>query len=182
MANTININFKNLHLTKPSMAYIDSYRAAILEYRLHGVEDFAYPGVTGRKGAEAYFRSLDRFCRGIDVPVGAVPYSAFWLVDGHQYLGSGDVRHYLNDNLRRLGGNIGYSVRPSVWRQGLGALQMALLLDEASKLCINRPVVTCFDTNIPSAKIIEKNGGVLMGKVDNYVNSQIKLTRIYEII
>ena len=175
------INFNNLHLTKPNMAYMDSYRASIAQYRAHGVEDFAYPKVATKRGAAAYLQKMDNFRRGIDMPKGYVPSSGFWLVDGRHYLGSGDVRHYLNDSLRRFGGNIGYSVNPLFWRLGLGTLLLALLLNEAKHLHIAKPIITCYDGNTASAKIIEKNGGVLLRKINNKIHGVDRLTRIYEI-
>jgi len=175
------INFDSIRLEKPSMTYINSYRAAIAEYRARAVEDFAYPKVSTRYRATAYFKKVENFRRGIDMPRGYVPSSGFWLVDGRHYLGSGDVRHYLTDSLRKLGGNIGYSINPIFWRRGLGTLQLSLLLAEAKKLQITKPIVTCFDENAASAKIIEKNGGVLMHKINNKFRGEDRLTRVYEI-
>ena len=178
---SIFINYENLHLTRPCVQYMASYRHAIAEHNTHGVEDFAYPKVDTRREVAAFLKKVDRFHRGIDIPRGYVPGTSFWLVDGKHYLGSGDIRHYLNDNLRKLGGNIGYSIRPSVWRNGLGSLQLALLLREAAKLRVYRPIITCFDGNVASAKIIEKNGGVLLKKINNNFRGRNRLTRIYEI-
>ena len=181
MASNFNINYENIHLIKPHMAYMDSYRAAIEEYRARGVEDFAYPNVSSKRSALAYLRRVENFRRGIGIPRGYVPGSSFWLVDGQHYLGSGDVRHYLTESLLKLGGNIGYSINPQFWRHGLGTLQLGLLLQEAKKLHITKPIVTCFDGNTASAKIIEKNGGVLLRKITNRFRGEDRLTRIYEI-
>ncbi|MDR2183821.1 MAG: GNAT family N-acetyltransferase [Clostridiales bacterium] len=178
---TLKLNYEDIRLIVPQMSYMDSYRAAYEEYGRRGVEDFAYPKVASRRNAAAYLKRLENFRRGIDIPKGYVPSSGFWLVDGRHYLGSGDVRHYLTDNLRKLGGNIGYSINPLFWRRGLGTLQLQLLLKEAKKLHITKPVITCFDENTPSAKIIEKNGGVLIKKINNRFRGQDRLTRIYEI-
>ena len=177
----IRINFNNIHLVLPCIQYMRSFREAIEEYRLYKVEDFAYPKIRTRREIAAFLRKTDHFRRGINMPKGYVPSSAFWLVDGQNYLGSGDIRHFLNDNLRRLGGNIGYSIRPSAWRKGLGTMQLALLLVQAKKLRIHRPLVTCFDGNTASARIIEKNGGRLLHKLSNSFGGQMRLTRIYEI-
>jgi len=174
-------NFNSIHLVAPSMTYMDSYRAAWKQYNAHGVEDFAYPNVSTKRKAVAYLKKVENFRRGIDLPMGYVPSSGFWLVDGKHYLGSGDVRHYLTDNLRRFGGNIGYSINPLFWRHGLGTLLLSLLLAEAKQLRIAKPIVTCFDGNLPSAKIIEKNGGVLLHKVSNKLRGEDRLTRVYEI-
>ncbi|MCL2415389.1 MAG: GNAT family N-acetyltransferase, partial [Defluviitaleaceae bacterium] len=105
----------------------------------------------------------------------------FWLVDKNLYLGTGDIRHFLTDQLKKLGGNIGYSIRPAAWRNGLGTIQLALLLLESKKLNILSPIITCFDHNIGSARIIEKNGGILLQKVFNWHNGKEILTRIYRI-
>lgn len=177
----LDINFDNIHLIIPSIQYIDSFRDAIEEYRNKKVEDFNYPLVRTKREARLYFTRVENTRRGINMLKGAVPSSCFWLTDGKHYLGEGHIRHFLNDSLRRFGGNIGYSIRPSAWQQGLGSIQLSLLLTEARKLDIFNPVITCFDTNIASAKIIEKNGGKLISKVTNNVKGETRLTRIYNI-
>ena len=177
----MDINFDKLHLAPPCAMYMDSYRGAIAEYRRHNVSDFAYPKVKTRRQVAKFLREIDNNRRGIGIKDGYVPSSAFWLTDGRHYLGSGDVRHFLNNSLRRLGGNIGYSIRPGAWRRGLGTVQLALLLDEAAKLHITRPIITCFDDNIASAKVIESNGGVLLRKAEVAVNTKQRLTRVYEV-
>jgi len=176
----IDINFKNIHLVQPCHEYLQSFREAIMEYTAFRVEDFVYPKITTQRDANAYFRRLARYRKG-KVPKGHVQSSAFWLVDGVNYLGSGDVRHELNEQLCRLGGNIGYSIRPAAWRQGLGTVQLGLLLQEAVKIGVLRPTITCFDDNIASIKVIEKNGGVRVNMVTNRVRGEKRLTRIYEI-
>jgi len=181
MTTKIEFDRKNLHLVPPCAAYMHSYRAAIHEYMKWAVEDFAYPKLKTRRDVAGFLRTAEENRRGINVRSDLVPSSAFWLVDGRHYLGSGDVRHFLTDKLRVYGGNIGYSIRPAVWQQGLGTIQLALLLDEARKLHIQKPIITCFDANIGSAKVIERNGGVLQRKVVNTIRGMERLTRIYEI-
>ena len=181
MTTKIDFDRENLHLVPPCAAYMHSYRAAIYEYLKWAVEDFAYPKLKTRRDLAGFLRRSDNARRGIGVPSGFVPSSAFWLVDGQHYLGSGDVRHFLNDRLRVYGGNIGYSIRPAAWQQGLGTIQLALLLAEARKLHIEKPIITCFDANIGSAKVIENNGGVLQRKVFNTIRGMERLTRIYEV-
>ena len=175
------INFSNLHLIKPCKKYMVSFREALLEFMAHGVEDFSYPKIDNKRDERAYLRRCERFRKGKKIPQNFVPSSTFWLVDGTHFLGIGNVRHALNDNLRRFGGHIGYAVRPAAWRKGLGTLQLALLLAEAQKLNIPNPIITCFDGNIGSIKIIEKNGGVLINKINNKIKDKDRLTRIYQV-
>ncbi|MCL2855524.1 MAG: GNAT family N-acetyltransferase [Defluviitaleaceae bacterium] len=175
----IKIDFNNLHLVWPCWEYLQSYREAIMEYIAFRVEDFAYPKITTHRDAKGYFKRLERMRKG-KAPKGLVPASAFWLVDGRNYIGSGDVRHCLNESLSRLGGHIGYSIRPAAWGRGLGTIQLAMLIEEAAKLEIPRPLITCFDDNLASIKVIEKNGGILVNKITNRVRGEKKLTRHYE--
>lgn len=177
----MDIDFNNLHLTEPTLKYVDSFRMAISEYSASSVEDFGYPKMRTRREVNKYLKITQNLRRGIGVPEGHVPSSAFWLTDGIHYLGEGHIRHILTDKLKRFGGNIGYSIRPCAWGRGLGTIQLSLLLAEAKKLHILKPIITCYDANEPSARIIEKNGGILLKKIDNKINGKQRLTRIYQI-
>ena len=175
------INYSNLYLAKPSMDYMKSYIVGIKEYAEKNVADFTYPKVRTKRQQLAHIRHLDEYGRGIGLPMGYVPCSTFWLVDGFNYLGTGSIRHYLTDKLQNFGGNVGYSIRPAAWARGLGTVQLKLLLEECRLLGINQPLITCFEKNIASIRIIEKNGGHLIKKVNNKFNGEEKLTRIYNI-
>jgi len=77
--------------------------------------------------------------QGIGLEPGHVPQATFWLVrDGH----------------------IGYMIHPSERRKGYGTRILALALDEARRLGLERVLITCSPDNIGSARIIEKNGGI----------------------
>jgi predicted acetyltransferase len=83
-----------------------------------------------------------------------------WMVDGERYLGAISLRHSLNDNLREVGGHIGYGVRPSERRRGLAGWALAETLDRARGLGLDRVLITCLVTNVASARTIEGAGGV----------------------
>lgn len=84
-----------------------------------------------------------------------------WMVDGERFLGAIALRHSLNDNLREVGGHIGYGVRPTARRRGLARWALAETLDRARTLGLDRVLITCAVTNEPSARTIEGAGGVL---------------------
>ena len=64
---------------------------------------------------------------------------------------------------------------------GTKTLEFALL--EAKKFGIHNVLITCDDDNVGSAKIIEKNGGVLENKVEGEYESEAKkLKRRYWIV
>ena len=58
--------------------------------------------------------------KGIDLKSEQVPQTMYWLyVDGVP-VGIGKLRDHLNDNLKRIGGHIGYTIRPSERGKGYG--------------------------------------------------------------
>lgn len=86
----------------------------------------------------------------------------YWITDGEpqQVIGFLAIRHSLNDFLLELGGHIGYSVRPAARGRGHATRALALALDRAAELGIDRALVTCDFDNEPSRRTIERNGGV----------------------
>lgn len=100
--------------------------------------------------------------RGERLPDGHVASTTRWMVDDHDRLvGFVSIRHELNDALREVGGHIGYAVRPSERRKGHATAATALALAECRCRGIDRVLITCDDTNVASATVIERNGGVL---------------------
>jgi len=93
--------------------------------------------------------------------LGAVPYAHLWLVAGDELIGRVSIRYALNERLMRFGGHIGYGIRPSRKRQGFG--RQALILAKANVRAhgLSRVLLTCADSNVGSARIIESCGGTL---------------------
>ncbi|MBN2296461.1 MAG: GNAT family N-acetyltransferase [Pirellulales bacterium] len=108
---------------------------------------------------------LRDWSRGIDLPEGFVPSNTYWLVrDNSTILGTLSLRHRLNENLRKIGGHIGYAIRPSQRNKGYATRMLEMALPKARELGLSRVLVTCNTENRASARVIEKNGGVLEGE------------------
>ena len=75
--------------------------------------------------------------------------------------------------LMEYGGLIGYSIRPSEWGKGYATKMLQLALKEFEKINKEKVLITCKDFNIPSKRVIEKNGGIYE---NSYYNEEDKYT------
>jgi predicted acetyltransferase len=110
---------------------------------------------------QVYLRKLERYKRGIDLPARWVRSTFLAAFAGRELVGRVSVRHELNDFLLELGGHIGYCVRPQHRRRGYAGeiLRQGLVIARAEG--VDRVLVTCDEDNVASARVIERNGGVL---------------------
>jgi len=108
-----------------------------------------------------FVRKLRRWKHGVDLPEGHVPVSTFVLMRRGRILGACTLRHCLTDALREYGGHISYGVRPSERGKGYATLMLTRMLQEATERGLERVLLTCASDNPASARVIEKNGGIL---------------------
>lgn len=167
-------------LELPKIEYMPSYIEALREGYYFGVQP---------KKSEEQIQAieadpqafLDEFFRiktePVTFPDGTVlprvPDSKFWYMDGNNFIGEISIRHHLNEKLNITGGHIGYGTRPS--EQGKGHATNMLHQSLAfcrNELKLNRILLTVDDTNLPSIKVIEKNGGVLENIVTSIFNGK----------
>lgn len=146
-------------LTRPSRRYRDSFLEASDEFPADE-DTLVYEREHAARDFDGFVASVAAWSQGSQLPRGWVPSSTFWLVDGDDYIGSINIRHELTDWLLRFGGHIGYAIRPSRRRQGMGTLMCKLALEEARAIGLKRVLITCDEDNVGSRKIIEANGGI----------------------
>jgi len=82
-----------------------------------------------------------------------------WIVEGDQVLGGIALRHEFNDYVQ-WAGHVGFGIRPTARRRGLGAWALGQMIDEARVLDMDRVLVVCATRNVASARTIERCGGV----------------------
>lgn len=145
-------------LILPRLEYELSYGAYIRE--LGEEERYPFPLDFEYQDFQALLSRLNDFSIGVNLPAGFVPSSTYWLVEGSELVGVSNLRHYLNGRLRRHGGHIGLGVRPSCRGRGLGNTLLARTIQEARKKGIVEIYIHCHKSNIASAKMIVRNGGV----------------------
>lgn len=76
-------------------------------------------------------------------------------------IGTIQLRHSLSEEMKRGGGHIGYSIRPTERGKGYAKQQLRLVLREADRLGLTRVMVSCDKRNVASAAVIRSCGGVL---------------------
>ena len=154
-----------MKLVEPTEKYKKSYLEALEEFRAEGSSEGADFDLKGKNFAEMT-RKYRENEKGKMLPPGFVPFSEFWLVKGSKFIGRLSLRHQLNDSLLRLGGHIGYAIRPNERKKGYGTKMLKLGLVEAKKMGIKRVLVTCKSWNTASRKVIESNGGIFQDEVE----------------
>jgi predicted acetyltransferase len=85
-------------------------------------------------------------------------------VDG-QIVGRVSIRHTLNEYLAKIGGHIGYGIRPAFRRNGYATEILRQSLMIANSLGVESALLTCDDDNLGSSRTIEKCNGILESKV-----------------
>lgn len=100
----------------------------------------------------------------------------FFLVENDEILGAIQIRHHINHpNLIETGGHIGYGIRPSQRGKWCATEQLRLWLTEAKNIWLKEVLIACYDDNIGSRKVIEKNGGFF----ERYVEQNGRKKRRY---
>ena len=153
---------ERLLLLRPTEAYIpqiEDYRREFLEYG--GSMDGAGALRRCESGRE-WLDHVEQYSRPETLPEGKVLSTQFILVreSDERLLGMLQLRHYLNDYLRRIAGHIGYSVRPTERRKGYAKRMLAMALPEARALGLDRVMISCHVDNEGSRRTILSNGGV----------------------
>lgn len=93
--------------------------------------------------------------------------SLWWIVEGDRVLGGIALRHgspkAAASDYVRWAGHLGYGIRPSARRRGLGVWALQRALEEARALGLDRVLAVCAPDNTGSVRTIERCGGVFEG-------------------
>ena len=143
-------------LVKPDLSYADE----IIKYKEESLAES--PIINGSAGLdrfssiEIWFEELKKRSCENTVPKGLVPSSTYLAVreKDNYIVGMIDIRHYLNEYLTQVGGNIGYGVRKTERNKGYAKQMLKLALEKCKELKIKKVLITCDEDNIASEKVI----------------------------
>jgi predicted acetyltransferase len=145
-------------LITPTVALHGSWLEARSEQGPGGLEGSGLKSDDEARSAEGFVQWVGRLNSGYAY---GVPATYWWVVEEGEYLGSISLRHRLTEELRQVGGHIGYWIRPSARGRGLATWALGAVLTKARGLGLQRVLLTCRNDNAASARTIERNGGVL---------------------
>jgi predicted acetyltransferase len=110
---------------------------------------------------ETYLARVEAWTRGEDL-AGWVPMTYLVGVVLGEIVGRVSIRHVLNEQLRIVGGHIGYDVLREHRRRGYATEMLGQAIPRARALGIEDILITTDDDNVGSIRTIERHGGVLL--------------------
>ncbi len=161
-------------LVRPDVKFKESYLEALAEFQREGLpwamdlnietlrEDFA-------RFVASELRKKTLWTK--DIPVEE---SELWAIKDGVYVGRISIRHRLNEDLKTMGGHIGYDTRPRCRGQGIASSMLEQALPIARELGITDALLTCNESNKHSIRVIEKNGGRLVETKTQFEGGPIK--------
>lgn len=106
------------------------------------------------------------------VPPGRVPATMFYGFVNGKIIGRVNIRHSLNEGLRKRGGHIGYAVAPPFRKNGYATEMFRQGLEKLRERGVQEILITCADDNEPSCKMIEMLGGKLENTVWDEIDEE----------
>ena len=133
-------------------------------------------GTLFRDTAEEWLIYLDKM-ENRDDPTGLHCYEYGLFNAEGQLLGLLQIRENLIGYLVEFGGHIGYCVRPSQRRKGYASDMLRRGLKLCRQLGLERVMITCLESNVGSARTIERCGGVYEKTIFDDKNYQQNMKR-----
>ena len=131
-------------------------------------------GYTDGMSWPRYIAELESIRTGIDLPRGLFPATFLVAVVGETMVGRISIRHQLDEFLAREGGHIGYGVLVEHRRRGYATEMLRQSVVVARSIEIDGILVTCDDTNVGSAAVIERCGGIFESVVQSTADGSLK--------
>jgi len=151
-----------LTLVEPAVEYEAAFRDMLAEWEQTGEKIVPFVLRMDYEDFAAYVSTLERMKTEPTGDRKTVNCSTFWSMhaDGRM-IGAVNIRHELNEHLLKIGGHIGFGIRPSERRKGYAVQQLQQALAKARELGLARVLLTCDDVNEASRRTILRCGGVL---------------------
>ena len=126
--------------------------------------------INGVGGFDKYLENYSTWLQKLDEDIKRepteekVPSETFFLIrkNDNKIVGMINIRLELNENLKKIGGHIGYSIRPEERKKGYNKINLYLGLKECQKHGIKEVLMDCDKDNVGSAKTMQALNGILI--------------------
>ena len=116
-----------MQLITPNIKYQQSYLDAVRESANEiGMTRISEP--QENQSFKEFVKNKREEAEGLHLPKGWVPATELWLIDNEEFIGWVNIRHTLTEHLLKIGGHIGYWIRPSKRKLGYGKMNLKLAL------------------------------------------------------
>ena len=148
-------------LTIPTSEHIPQLRAFRLEFLDAGAPSEGSGSLLRYEDPMDWLAQVARYENPETVPPDRVPCTQYIYVreGDNKIVGMLQIRHTLNETLRKYSGHIGYSVCPSERRKGYATRMLAAALEKCREMGLTRVMLSCRPENEASRRTILKNGG-----------------------
>lgn len=118
-------------------------------------------------------------------PNGWVPDTTLFLFEDNTFIGFYNIRHYLNETLKKYGGHIAYQIIPSARRKGYVKAGLKLVLQWCyENLGIEQALLSCNSQNTASDKamtsVMQEMGGWRRPDItiDNHIERSVWINTV----
>lgn len=162
-------------LVHPTKEYEGKAMDYIREFHEHHSEINGSGGLDKHDSYDQWLMKVEKDLDLENMPEGRVPANTYYLVrvTDDKIIGMINIRHRLNDFLLREAGHIGYSIRPTERNKGCATKMLSLGLERCRELNLKKVLITCDRNNPASARVIQKNSGVLENEVYSDAFSEV---------
>lgn len=137
-----------MKLVKPNEKYKKSYYELVNE------------GLENEEFSHLIKRLKDRE-KGKNISKRDVPATVYFIIENSEVVGTIDLRHILNENYFERLGHIAYYIKPSKRNNGIATKALGLAIKKYQDKNVSKILITSYEDNLYSRKVIESNGGKL---------------------
>ncbi|MDE7362126.1 MAG: GNAT family N-acetyltransferase [Oscillospiraceae bacterium] len=153
-----------LYLAKPDLYFFGQYNEMMTEWQTSGTQIapwFLDKPFESLEDFAKFVQMLDN-CENANLDKRFSSTTSYFVTDENgRLVGAASLRHYLTVDGYNTWGHIGYGVRPSERLKGYATCILKMTLAEAKNKKLQRVLLGCHSSNVGSAKVIEKCGGIL---------------------
>jgi predicted acetyltransferase len=120
-------------------------------------------GLVSDLSFEKFLSLMNDLKLGKNLSASEVPTTSLYAFEDCAIVGKVSLRHCLNPHFEKTAGHIGFGVVDKYRGKGYGNEMLLLALPQAKQLGLSRVLLICAEDNHASMRIIQKNGGVLIG-------------------